>query len=166
MVASHKTEISQMRGLGRKMPITFICFLIGSLSIIGLPPFGGVWSKWYLALAAAETDQVIFIAVLMISSLLNVAYLLPIVVRGFYSDPHTDDHGHDPHSADSGHDEPVRHLAGDASGPHQWNRAGLAEAPPLCLAALAFTAMGCGALFFYAGTVYQFLLPIIQGGAS
>ena len=78
MVASHKTEISQMRGLGRKMPITFICFLIGTLSIIGLPPFGGVWSKWYLALAAAETEHVVFIAVLMISSCtVNFASTLP-----------------------------------------------------------------------------------------
>ena len=92
MVASHKTEISQMNGLGRKMPITFICFLIASLSIIGLPPFGGVWSKWYLALAAADTGQVIFVAVLMISSLLNVAYLIPIVVRAFYNDPDPETH--------------------------------------------------------------------------
>lgn len=168
MVASHKTEISQMRGLGRKMPITFICFLIGSLSIIGLPPFGGVWSKWYLALAAAETEQIIFIAVLMISSLLNVAYLLPIVVRGFYNDPPVDDHEHHDAASDHGddHAEPTGHLAGDAAGPHQWKLAGLAEAPPLCLVALVFTAVGCGALFFYAGTIYQFLLPIIQGGAS
>ena len=164
MVASHKTEISQMRGLGRKMPITFICFLIGSLSIIGLPPFGGVWSKWYLALAAAETDQIIFIAVLMISSLLNVAYLLPIVVRAFYNEPepeatesHADDHGHETH---------VVHKPGDAAGPHQWKVAGLAEAPPLCLGAFAFTAFGCLVLFVYADTVYQFVLPVIEGTAK
>lgn len=162
MVASHKTEISQMRGLGRKMPITFICFLIGSLSIIGLPPFGGVWSKWYLALAAAETDQVIFVAVLMISSLLNVAYLIPIVVRGFYSDPTANEDHHDHHDDHAG----PKHLPGDAPGPHQWKVAGWSEAPPLCLAALVFTAFGCAVLFFYAETVYRFLLPIIQGGAS
>ena len=47
-VATHKTNISQMTGLGRAMPITFIAFLIGSLSIIGLPPLGGSWSKWLL----------------------------------------------------------------------------------------------------------------------
>ncbi len=166
MVASHKTEISQMRGLGRKMPITFFCFLIGSLSIIGLPPFGGVWSKWYLALAAAETEQVLFVAVLMISSLLNVAYLIPIVVRGFYNDPPIENHDHDLPVSESDHLEPLEHLAGDVSGPHQWKLAGCAEAPPLCLVALAFTAMGCAGLFFYADSIYQFVLPIIQGGAS
>ncbi|NQV98828.1 MAG: monovalent cation/H+ antiporter subunit D family protein [Rhodospirillales bacterium] len=164
MVASHKTEISQMRGLGRKMPITFICFLIGSLSIIGLPPFGGVWSKWYLALAAAETDQVIFVAVLMISSLLNVAYLLPIVVRGFYNDPAPDDHDQH-HDTDNDHADAnaAAHHPGDASGPHQWKWAGMTEAPPLCVGALAFTAAGCLVLFVYADMVYQFLLPVVEG---
>ncbi len=47
-VATHKTEISQMNGLGRVMPITYGAFLIGALSIIGLPPFAGSWSKWLL----------------------------------------------------------------------------------------------------------------------
>ena len=55
MVATHKTEISQMHGLGRRMPFTFIAFGIAALSIIGLPPLGGAWSKWQLALGAAET---------------------------------------------------------------------------------------------------------------
>jgi multicomponent Na+:H+ antiporter subunit D len=83
-VACHKTEISQMTGLGRIMPITFLSFLIGSLSIIGLPPLGGSWSKWLLMLGSADSGHQIMIAVLMVSSLLNVAYLLPVVARGFF----------------------------------------------------------------------------------
>lgn len=83
-VAYHKTEISQMTGLGRIMPITFLSFLIGALSIIGLPPMGGSWSKWLLMVASVDTGHQIMIAVLMISSLLNVAYLLPLVARGFF----------------------------------------------------------------------------------
>ena len=51
MVASHKTEISQMRGLGWRMPF-IAAFLLGALSVIGLPPLGGSWSKWYIALGA------------------------------------------------------------------------------------------------------------------
>ncbi|MCP3692916.1 MAG: monovalent cation/H+ antiporter subunit D family protein, partial [Planctomycetaceae bacterium] len=47
-VAAHKTEISDMRGIGRVMPVTLFAFLLGSISVIGLPPFGGSWSKWYL----------------------------------------------------------------------------------------------------------------------
>lgn len=83
-VATHRTEISRMTGLGRAMPITFVAFLIGSLSIIGLPPMGGSWSKWLLVLGAADTGQWLMIVVLMLSSLLNVAYLLPVVGRGFF----------------------------------------------------------------------------------
>jgi len=86
-VAAHKTEISDMRGIGRTMPFTLFAFLLGSLSVIGLPPFGGVWSKWYLALGAAESGHGFFVAVYMVSSLLNIAYLLPIVVRGFFFAP-------------------------------------------------------------------------------
>jgi multicomponent Na+:H+ antiporter subunit D len=163
MVASHKTEISQMNGLGRKMPITFICFLIASLSIIGLPPFGGVWSKWYLALAAADTGQVIFVAVLMISSLLNVAYLIPIVVRAFYNDP--DPETHDDHD-DHGHDATAAHHPGDAGASNQWKIGKFEEAPLVCVGAICLTAFGCIALFFYADIIYRFLLPIISGGAS
>jgi multicomponent Na+:H+ antiporter subunit D len=86
-VATNKTEVSEMRGIGRAMPVTTVAFLLGALSIIGLPPFGGTWSKWFLALGAAEDHQVILVAALMISSLLNIAYLIPVVVRGFFSVP-------------------------------------------------------------------------------
>ena len=84
LVVSHKTEISQMGGLGRKMPLTMIAFFIASLSIIGLPPTGGSWSKYYLLLGTLETQHWVLMAVLMISSLLNIAYLLPIPIRGFF----------------------------------------------------------------------------------
>ncbi len=84
MVAAHKTEVSQLDGLGRAMPITFAAFTIGALSIVGLPPFAGLWSKWYLALATIEADRLLLLGVLLLSSLLNVAYLLAIPVRGFF----------------------------------------------------------------------------------
>ena len=160
MVASHKTEISQMRGLGRKMPITFACFLIGALSIIGLPPLGGVWSKWYLSLGAAETGHFVFIVVLMISSLLNIAYLMPIVINGFFIAPPEeshDDHHHDDLGRSAG-------CPGDAGGPNQWKVRGIKEAPIMCVGALTLTATGCIALFFCATPLYEFLLPIASGG--
>lgn len=81
--AAHKTEVSQLDGLGRAMPFTFGAFLIGALSIIGLPPLGGSWSKWYLLVGAADAEQWALMAVLLLSSLLNVAYLLPVPARGF-----------------------------------------------------------------------------------
>jgi multicomponent Na+:H+ antiporter subunit D len=82
-VGAHQTDISQMKGLGRAMPFTFGAFLIAAISIIGLPPGGGSWSKWLLALGAAETGQLYLMATLMISSLLNIAYLVPIAVKAF-----------------------------------------------------------------------------------
>ncbi|MEE9160660.1 MAG: proton-conducting transporter membrane subunit, partial [Gammaproteobacteria bacterium] len=59
LVATHKSDISQMRGLGRTMPLTMMAFLIGSLSIIGLPPMGGLWSKWFLVMGTLETQYYI-----------------------------------------------------------------------------------------------------------
>ena len=49
-VVLHKKKISEMNGIGRKMPFTMAAFFVGSVCIIGLPPTGGAWSKWYLAL--------------------------------------------------------------------------------------------------------------------
>ena len=82
-VGAHKKNISDMRGLGRAMPFTFGAFLIASISIIGLPPGGGAWSKWFLAVGTADTGHVWLLAALMISSLLNIAYLIPIPILGF-----------------------------------------------------------------------------------
>jgi len=130
-VATHKTNISQLNGLGRAMPITFGAFLIGALSIIGLPPFAGSWSKWLLILGAADTGQWIMIVVLMGSSLLNVAYLLPIVAKGFFLPK-------------EGDPNPV-----------------FAESPTLVWVPPAITALGCIVMFFYAGAIVDFLAPIV-----
>ncbi|MDD9857733.1 MAG: proton-conducting transporter membrane subunit [Gammaproteobacteria bacterium] len=84
LVATHKTEVSDMRGLGRAMPVTMGAFFIASLSIIGLPPGGGLWSKWLLALASVEAGEFVLLATLLLSSLLNIAYLLPVPLRAFF----------------------------------------------------------------------------------
>jgi multicomponent Na+:H+ antiporter subunit D len=142
-VATHKTEISDMRGLGRTMPFTFAAFCIGALSIIGLPPLAGTWSKWYLALAAADSGLILVVAVYMVSSLLNVAYLMPIVARGFYA----------PTS------ETTPQAVGAAVTP---GRGPIAEAPLLCVLPPCLTALGCLILFFYASDVIDLLKPIIK----
>ena len=125
LVATHKTEVSDMRGLGRRMPITMAAFFIGSLSIIGLPPMGGTWSKWFLVLGTLEAQQMLLLGVLMLSSLLNIAYLLPVPVRGFFS-------------------KPKDNLAD-----------GVKEAPLPCLIAIVITALGCMALFIYPEPLYR-----------
>ena len=84
LVATHKTRVSELDGLGRQMPLTMGAFLIASLSIAGLPPMGGLWGKWYLALGALDAGYGILVGVLMLSTLLNIAYLLPIPLRAFF----------------------------------------------------------------------------------
>ena len=83
MVSLHITKISELDGMGRRMPITMACFFIGALSIIGLPPASGVWSKLLIAGGSLEAGNIIWISVLMVSTLLNIAYLLPIPLRAF-----------------------------------------------------------------------------------
>jgi len=83
--AVHKSRVSELNGLGYAMPFTFGAFTLASLSIIGLPPLGGTWSKWLLMTGAADTGQLAMIAVLAISSLLNIVYLLEIPLRGFFA---------------------------------------------------------------------------------
>ena len=69
------------------MPLTLFAFIIGSLSVIGLPPCGGFISKWYLVLGTLEADQLPMLFVLLGSSLLNAAYFMPIVYRAFFCTP-------------------------------------------------------------------------------
>ena len=82
--ASGVKNISEMTGIGRRMPITMTAFLIGALSVIGLPPCGGFISKWYLVLGTLEAGKGVFLFVLLFSSLLNAAYFLPIVYKAFF----------------------------------------------------------------------------------
>ena len=81
---AHKDKVSQLDGLGRKMPFTFGAFCVASFSIIGLPPLGGAWSKWFLVTGAFEAGHFWLGTVFMVSSLLSIGYLMPIVVRAFF----------------------------------------------------------------------------------
>ena len=78
-VASKKTELPQLRGIGKRMPWTMTAFTIGALSMIGVPPTGGFVSKWYMLEGALEADNYIAIATIVLSTALNAAYFLPII---------------------------------------------------------------------------------------
>lgn len=134
MVASHKTEISDMHGLGRKMPVTMIAFFIGSLSIIGLPPCGGTWSKWYLMIGTIDAEKWILMVILMASSLLNIAYLLPIPIKAFvYESPDGND-----------------------------KDGGIQEAPIPILIALGVSSIGCLVLFFYPQPLFELATSFVE----
>jgi multicomponent Na+:H+ antiporter subunit D len=91
-VSAHKTEISEMAGLGRRMPWTMGAFAIASFSLVGFPPASGFISKWYLALGSVERGSEWLLGVLLASSLLTAAYLGSIVYTAYFGE-----------SADAGH---------------------------------------------------------------
>lgn len=132
-VATGASRVSEMRGLGRSMPIVFSCFLIGALSVIGLPPFAGMWSKFLLITASFGTREWVTAAAMIVSSLLGLIYLVPVAIRALLQ------------------------PAGDGS-PRGFIRPGGAPGP--AGAALMATAAGCVALFFLADAVASYLAPI------
>lgn len=82
--AHHKTEVSQLDGIGKQMPWTMTAFAIASLSMIGVPPTAGFLSKWYILNGAFVMENTFVIAVIVISTLLNAGYFLPIVYAAFF----------------------------------------------------------------------------------
>ena len=118
-VATHKTLISELNGIARKMPWTMAAFTIGALSLIGFPPFAGFIGKWFLVLGALETGQWALAAFIIIGSLLTAAYLLPIIYSAYFK---------------KGSNEEVDQIQ---------------EAPLLMLIPLVVTAAGTVILFFW-----------------
>ncbi|RJS93126.1 monovalent cation/H+ antiporter subunit D family protein [Salinisphaera sp. Q1T1-3] len=133
--ACHRKYVSELNGLGRAMPLTFTAFTIAALSLIGLPPMAGAWSKWYLMSGSAGVEEYALLGVLALSSLLNIVYLLDIPARAFF-------------------------LPGDAETPK-----GIAEAPAACVIPLCITAAGCIALFFLAHPIIDFVGTALGGPA-
>ena len=85
-LGSHR--VSELRGIGKQMPIVMWCFTFASLSLVGIPPLGGFISKWYIALAAVGDGMGVFSIlppiILLISALLTAGYLLPVTVDAFF----------------------------------------------------------------------------------
>jgi multicomponent Na+:H+ antiporter subunit D len=119
---AHKTRVSELRGIGRRMPWTMTAFAIAALSMIGLPPTVGFVSKWFMlsgAMSASSTfGSSVAMTAIVISTLLNAAYFLPIVYHAFFSAERINDsqvNSHEVVNGDEvvhGHDEVLSH--GDA----------------------------------------------------
>jgi multicomponent Na+:H+ antiporter subunit D len=133
-VATGRKQISEMVGIGKRMPITMTAFFIGALSVIGLPPSGGFISKWLLVLGTLEADQWVMLVVLLVSSLLNAAYFLPIVYRAFFCTP-----------------EESMFVGGRK------------EAPVWCVAPLVLTAAVSVFMFFYPQPFIRLARMMVQG---
>jgi len=97
-----------LKGLFSKMPFTMGAFVIGALSIIGVPPTCGFFSKWYLISGAIQAGHYGFMVALIFSSLVNVILFFRVIEIGYY-EPFTDHHGHD-HPAEPMAEAPVSML--------------------------------------------------------
>ncbi len=81
-------KVSEMDGVGQRMPGTTLAFTVGALGMIGIPPVAGFVSKWFLGLGAVEAGAAAWVLpVLVASSLLNAAYFLPILYRVWFKEP-------------------------------------------------------------------------------
>lgn len=132
-VASGKTEISQINGIGHRMPITMVAFAIGALSMIGVPPTAGFVSKWFIVAGAFQLDNYFVVAVMIISTGLNASYFLPIIYAAFFkpeNQPPLKEHG---------------------------------EAPLSMVGALAFTAALTLLFFFFNGPVLDLEMQLVGG---
>ena len=98
-VASKKTEIPQLAGIGKLMPWTMAAFTIGALSMIGVPPTGGFVSKWYMLAGALQSDNYVALITIVLSTVLNAAYFLPIIYAVWFmpvADSENKSHGEAP----------------------------------------------------------------------
>jgi len=132
LVSWHKSSVSELNGIGRAMPITMLAFLLASLSIVGLPPLGGSWSKWLLLNATMDAHNMVLLIVLLVSSLLSIFYLVEIPIRAFFAKP---------------------------SDPNYNN--GINEAPTFSLIAILITTTGCLLLFFLVSPAWNLVEQII-----
>jgi multicomponent Na+:H+ antiporter subunit D len=131
--AAKKTELWQLRGIGRRMPITMTAFTIGAISMIGVPPTAGFVSKWYILAGAFQADNYVAVMTIIASTALNAAYFLPIVYMAWFereSEPPAKPHG---------------------------------EAPWPAVLALSLTALLTLAFFFFNGPVIELERQVVAG---
>ncbi|GEO82806.1 proton-conducting transporter transmembrane domain-containing protein [Pararhodospirillum oryzae] len=133
--ATGMTRVSQMNGLGRRLPWTMAFFSIAALSMIGVPPTAGFVSKWLLLGGAFDAQAWVAVGVLILSTVLNAAYFLPIVHAAWFRPPSADPPDDDSHEAHGAH----AHGAVSRTG----------EAPFLLLLAMGLSTLGVGALFVW-----------------
>lgn len=130
---TQKKKISEMERIGHIVPITLIAFGIGAFSIIGLPPLAGAWSKWILMDAAAEIKHYVIIAVLIISTLLNIVYLTPVFAKPLFKEKMEND------------DRKIENT------------------PILCIIPPCLTAIGCLLIFIFANDITEYIAPVAYG---
>ncbi len=145
----HRNEgetIDDLQGLFTKMPVTMAVFAVGGLSIIGVPPTCGFFSKWYLISGGLAAGQYGFVAALLFSSLINLVLFFRIFEIAFF-EPFTDHHGAHGHGSDGVHGVAIE------------------EAPLQMLVVMVTAAAMLFVLGFYAGDIVEgFVTNVIPAG--
>jgi len=90
-VETHTDDISNMAGIGRRMPLTMAAFAVAAAGMAGIPLVAGFVSKWYILIGAVEMGEVVFAGALLLSGLLNIAYFWPIVYQAYFETPERHD---------------------------------------------------------------------------
>jgi NADH-quinone oxidoreductase subunit L/multicomponent Na+:H+ antiporter subunit D len=93
-VETHTDDISNMAGIGKRMPLTMAAFGVASAGMAGIPLVAGFVSKWYIIIGALEGGNLVFAAALLVSGVLNIAYFWPIVYQAYFETP--EDHDEKP----------------------------------------------------------------------
>jgi len=153
LVTLHKSKVSEMRGIGRQMPLTMFAFFIASLSIIGVPPTGGTWSKWFLMLGTIETEQWLLMVILMLSSLLNIAYLLPISFHAFFPELMANTAAN---KESNTYSKTAIYSKNKLAGYK------IKEAPLPSLIAIVITTLGCLTLFIFPQALFELATAILN----
>ncbi|MCL1993961.1 MAG: proton-conducting membrane transporter [Spirochaetes bacterium] len=171
ILQTHKTQVADMIGIGKKMPVTIWCFALASFSLVGIPPTGGFTGKWFTATGSLVADTGFFAwlapAVLLFSALLAAGYLLPIVISGFFpGSKAAAGHGdHGDHGAGGGHgDGGGEHGGSHGHGGHGGgSHGGSLEAAPSILVPVLILAGATVILGMFSGGLIP-LLERIAGG--
>ncbi len=134
-------SIRKMKGIGYRLPVSMLAFAIAAVTAVGIPPFNIFITKWHLSLGALEINQPLLVLVLLLSSLLNAAYYLPIVYYAFWG----------------------KEEAGENTGLKSFSREKVTEAPPLMLVPILVLAVGC---FFFTLSLRNLPLELVQAVAA
>ena len=137
IIATGKTNVSECNGIGYRMPVVFICFAIAAVALAGIPPALNLWSKWHLIGTFSQDYNLVPLAALGISTMLGMWYLLELPLRAFFARA----------------DDATVNSKGKSGG----------HVPALCTAAIVSAIVLNAILFFYAETIYQWLLQPVLG---
>jgi len=135
-------HFDNLKGLFRSMPLSMGGFALAGMSIVGIPPTCGFFSKWYLILGSLQADSHLFLVALIASSLISAVLFLRIIEKGFFEPLHS-------------HGQAVHHQAEAPAG----------EAPPMMLIVLAVATVGLFAVGLLSGSIVSnLILPVLPGG--